>query len=104
VGAEQLANKIDVIHDVIMNNRYNGSQKTRQNNNNSSNIRQRVVCFALRLITARTSVPVNSAIRVMSMDILLVSVLGMAVHLMTNFQRAATLMRKYPQNPPRPWT
>jgi len=27
---EQLVNKMDVIHDVIMNNRYNGSQKTRQ--------------------------------------------------------------------------
>jgi len=27
---EQLANKIDVIHDVIMNNRYNGSQRQKQ--------------------------------------------------------------------------
>jgi len=38
------------------------------------------------------------------MEILPVSVLGSTVHLMTNFQRAATLMRNYPQNPPRPWT
>jgi len=65
---ELLANTIDVIHDVIMNNRYNGSQKTRQQQQQQQ-YQPKSCVFALRLITARTSVSVNSAIRVKNMDI-----------------------------------